>query len=248
VTYDDFNEYVRKDLRSDFHYEDYARMVRGRKARELNLHEGRWTAPEGSEIHAMAEMVNVFESMRAYMDNYSLEVFQNLAVAFMNSGRLTSAQVANLMEMKRARENKAMGMTNVDAKLAQMLLDRQEKEETEHKLALLEEYPDDDFPNGTIFRFTKQFEKDGVKFLYGAIKVNNLWYLSGPTQGARQYTWKDLALWLVSGHDFNLSVPFDALELAHFDSDFNAAGVLEAPKPAKKTASKSLSRSTRTTR
>jgi hypothetical protein len=87
---------------------------------------------------------------------------------------------------------------DVDARVQQVLEERQVQAEVEKRLKLIEAYGDDNFPEGAVIRFKKQFRPDSTAYSYAAIKANGQWYTSGP-KSTRAYSWLELVAWLVAG-------------------------------------------------
>jgi hypothetical protein len=87
-------------------------------------------------------------------------------------------------------------------KADQIIRDQMEQkrvdEEVALKLALLEVLGDDDFTDGTVFKFDKVFVTDGKVYAYAVIKANGLWYTTGP-KSPKGYSWEEFLLWLVGG-------------------------------------------------
>lgn len=59
-------------------------------------------------------------------------------------------------------------------------------------------FGEDDYPEGTVIKFRKQFVEGGEKYRYAAIKANGLWYTTGP-KSPKGYTWDELVAWLSQG-------------------------------------------------
>jgi len=81
----------------------------------------------------------------------------------------------------------------VEAELWKQRIDRQVK----LKLGLIEDFGEDPYPEESPIFFRKQFNKNSRPYAYAAIKINGMWYTTGPSQG--RYTWDELVRWLVSG-------------------------------------------------
>jgi hypothetical protein len=66
------------------------------------------------------------------------------------------------------------------------------------RLRLLDSYPDDDFNDGEVIVFTKQFDPAGQEYTFAAIKAEDRWYLTGGHlgRGGGVYTWEKLCEWL----------------------------------------------------
>jgi hypothetical protein len=87
---------------------------------------------------------------------------------------------------------------DIEARVQQVLEERQVQAEVEKRLKLIEAYGEDNFPEGAVIRFKKQFRPDSTAYSYAAIKVNGQWYTSGP-KSTRAYSWLELVAWLVAG-------------------------------------------------
>jgi hypothetical protein len=88
---------------------------------------------------------------------------------------------------------------SADAKLANILAARKAEVELEKKLALVEQYGEDTFENGTILRFNKLFRKGGLAYEFAILKAAGSWYATGAINGWERGTWDGLVLSLVSG-------------------------------------------------
>lgn len=53
--------------------------------------------------------------------------------------------------------------------------------ELEEELSTLNAYGDDNWPKNTVLRFKYQFQEGGQFYTYVALKVSNVWYLTGKT-------------------------------------------------------------------
>lgn len=60
----------------------------------------------------------------------------------------------------------------------------------EAELATISLYGDDEFPQGSVIRWRKQFRPGGEKYRYAAMKVQQLWYVTGGKTPPR--TWDQL--------------------------------------------------------
>jgi hypothetical protein len=89
-------------------------------------------------------------------------------------------------------------------------------EQLEQELVELSRFPDDNFPEGAVIKFDKVFSSweearaypsyeqfrtlyDAHRaYNYAAIKVNGLWYTTGP-KSPKGYNWDDLTEWMGNG-------------------------------------------------
>jgi hypothetical protein len=112
---------------------------------------------------------------------------------------------------------------NVIASQAERLLrqldqtDVQLEEERTRQADRLEKYGEDAFPEGAVITFLYQFPNpfqkgpDGqriyrpMKYLYAAIKADNLWYTTGP-KSPKAYTWQNLIDWWENGRVTKLRI------------------------------------------
>lgn len=53
----------------------------------------------------------------------------------------------------------------------------------------------DDFPEGTVIRFTWRGGPIGKAYSYAAIKADGLWYTTG-SKSRESYTWEKLTAWM----------------------------------------------------
>jgi hypothetical protein len=60
----------------------------------------------------------------------------------------------------------------------------------------LAQLPEDDFGNGAVITFQKQFREGGRIYDYAAIKAAGLWYSTGPL-APKGFTWDALMAWLI---------------------------------------------------
>jgi hypothetical protein len=113
-------------------------------------------------------------------------------------------------ERKKEVNERELDTREVDARVAEELRLRRVDAETRRRLALVEEYGEDTYADGTVFRFTKHHYRDGV-YTYAILKVGGMWYRTGrdcPNVGQR-LTWDELVRWLAGGVD---PVWFERLE------------------------------------
>lgn len=95
--------------------------------------------------------------------------------------------------------------------------DRVERE-TDSILDQVEDHGDDDFPAGTVFRFSKSFTGTDKVYTYAAIKVVDLptarkpvyWTVTGNSSAS--YTWDEFTMWLVTE---GLPVSSDEIEVLY---------------------------------
>lgn len=85
----------------------------------------------------------------------------------------------------------------VDAKLREHMQTKRVDREVEERLGFIADYGEDTYDDGTVIKFVKSFVKGGKEYSYAAIKVDGLWYTTGP-KVPKGYTWDELILWLVS--------------------------------------------------
>jgi hypothetical protein len=108
--------------------------------------------------------------------------------------RYPKAIIDKVLKQERVRDMRI----DVDARVQQVLEERQVQAEVEKRLQLIEAYGEDNFPEGAVIRFKKQFRPDSTAYSYAAIKANGQWYTSGP-KSTRAYSWLELVAWLVAG-------------------------------------------------
>lgn len=97
--------------------------------------------------------------------------------------------------VRRSRERFAR-RADADAALMERVRVEREARQVAAKVEIIDSFGDDPYADGDVVKFTKTF---GVKeYMYAALKVNELWYLTGPTQ-RDPYAWEDFLLWLVAG-------------------------------------------------
>ena len=85
----------------------------------------------------------------------------------------------------------------VDAKLREHMHVKKVERELEERLGFISDYGEDNFTDLDVLKFAKRFVKDGKLYSYAAIKVDGLWYTTGP-KSPKGFTWDELVLWLVS--------------------------------------------------
>ena len=61
-----------------------------------------------------------------------------------------------------------------------------------------ERFPEDNFKEGTVIKYRKRFTPGGINYRYAAIKVNGLWFTTGP-RSPKGYTWDELTEWMDDG-------------------------------------------------
>ena len=99
----------------------------------------------------------------------------------------------------------SMRDNSIDHQVAMAIQDRRNKVLLEQKLALVEQYGDDELENGTILHFFKQFNADLPRdlpagtFEYVGLKVVNKWFLTGSLMGFTRGTWDQFVLALIGG-------------------------------------------------
>lgn len=84
--------------------------------------------------------------------------------------------------------------------------------EANETLRLMERFGPDDYAEGTVIKFEKQFHRGERWYSYSAIKAGGVWYTTGP-QSPKAYSWDDLTDWLASGdvRDFAVAVGWDPI-------------------------------------
>lgn len=73
-----------------------------------------------------------------------------------------------------------------------------EAERVAAKLAVLEQFGDDEYEEGCVLRFNKTFRPGGTDYAYAMIKCNGLWYSTGP-RAPKGFTWEAMINWLTEG-------------------------------------------------
>lgn len=87
-----------------------------------------------------------------------------------------------------------------DAMVAARLAARRADGLVNKKLAAIEAFGTDEFPEHAVIRFGKTMtnrQREPQRYMYAAIKVDGHWYTTGPK--GQRYTWDELLVWLVSG-------------------------------------------------
>lgn len=74
--------------------------------------------------------------------------------------------------------------------------------EVTRKLAEIERLGTDAMEDGTVVKFSKRLKPGGHAFTYAAVRINGLWYTTGPT--GRKVTNDEFCAWLVSGEPDSL--------------------------------------------
>lgn len=78
-------------------------------------------------------------------------------------------------------------------------LDKIEDEaEVQRRLQMIEDFGNDTYKDSTVFVFPKKFTWDGTTYTYAVLKANGKWYMTGRADRSG-ITWRELAIWLVSG-------------------------------------------------
>jgi hypothetical protein len=78
-------------------------------------------------------------------------------------------------------------------------LDRREKQAlADKKMGMLDAYGEDVYTNGQVFTFNKRFGTSDVFYQYVVLRTNDVWYITGKDAG-KQFTWKNLVLFCLSG-------------------------------------------------
>ena len=86
-----------------------------------------------------------------------------------------------------------------DERLRGELEGRRAQKLYEKKIALVDQYGEDNFENGTILKFGKLFDKSGTYYNYAVLKTNNQWYSTGKILNFVRGSWESLVLALVGG-------------------------------------------------
>lgn len=94
--------------------------------------------------------------------------------------------MANTNTIQRTRENLERSIEMYEANIQRAM----------NRLDALDTFPEDDCPEGAIIAFEKVIH--GKTYHYAALKVNGLWYTTGP-RAPKGYTWAEMAEWLLSG-------------------------------------------------
>jgi hypothetical protein len=120
-------------------------------------------------------------------------------------GRLNELNTRNRLSVARAEEkmSELARQEGIDRFVAAKLRQRVIEREVEHRLMLVDMHDVDEFDDGTVLRFTKQYTADGPAYTYVVLKAGGSWYRTGrdcPTV-KQKMGWDDLVLWLVSGVD-----------------------------------------------
>jgi hypothetical protein len=70
----------------------------------------------------------------------------------------------------------------------------------EEEIAVLDRFGNDDFEEGAVITFDKQFHgPDSKTWTYAGVKVGNLWYLTGSGRHPNCFSWDDLVRFLSEG-------------------------------------------------
>lgn len=90
-------------------------------------------------------------------------------------------------------------VSTVDAQLAKKLQERRDEREVTARLALVDAYGEDVYPNGTVITFEKVHTGGGISYTYAVLKATDKWYATGSYGSAAIHTWDSLVEFLVSG-------------------------------------------------
>lgn len=87
-------------------------------------------------------------------------------------------------------------MNPVTETVEQLIQVKQAEREVTRRLAWIDAQGQDNYPDGTIFRFEKLFHSNKKPYDYVMIKKADVWYISSgaATTGGRD--WNELLLWL----------------------------------------------------
>jgi len=100
---------------------------------------------------------------------------------------------------------KVSDVRSVDAQLWQILEQRRQLIELEHKEQLLDELGDDLYEEGTVIRFKKTMPLARERTLatreytYAAIKADSRWWVTGNRGTSDGRSWDDLRLFMIEG-------------------------------------------------
>lgn len=103
------------------------------------------------------------------------------------------------------------------------------QKELDRKRALIADFGQDNYEEGTVIHFEKYFPQQGDKakrYLYAAIKCDGRWFTTGPKATAG-FTWTDLVLWLVE----HPTLPTAADEVGILTEDTTVMSYAERNKP-----------------
>lgn len=90
-------------------------------------------------------------------------------------------------------------VSTVDAQLKQKLQERRDEREVTARLALVDAYGEDVYPDGTVITFDKLHAEHGQVYSYAVLKAAGKWYTTGSYSHAAIHNWDTLVEFLVSG-------------------------------------------------
>lgn len=85
-----------------------------------------------------------------------------------------------------------------DAEVRRQMEEKRSQAEIELRIKMIEAFGEDDFEDGTTFRFQKQFADNGTAYTYAVIKASGKWYTTG-RRTLYGVDWLGFITWLVSG-------------------------------------------------
>jgi len=88
------------------------------------------------------------------------------------------------------------------AEVAERLRQRRIEAEVDRLEQEIADFGEDDYAEGDVVKFTKQFVPGGKAYLYAAIKANDAWYTTGP-KSPKGYSWDEFVLWLIGGEGYD---------------------------------------------
>jgi hypothetical protein len=112
-------------------------------------------------------------------------------------------------------------MTTTDNLRRQLELHMSAADRLLEKLTQAERFGEDDWPEGTIIVFDKQFAGGGTTYHYAAIKAPSHlrsgggWYTTEP-RAPKDYSWEDLIAWIQEGPESSIDL-YVVSELKHID-------------------------------
>ena len=99
---------------------------------------------------------------------------------------------------------KVSDVRSVDAQLWQILEQRRQLIELQHKEQLVEALGDDLYEEGTVIRFKKTMplardSRNTREYTYAAVKAGSRWWVTGNRGTSDGRSWDDLRLFMVEG-------------------------------------------------
>ncbi len=89
-------------------------------------------------------------------------------------------------------------MNDVDTQVAELIRQKKIDAEVRFKMDLISGFGEDDFEEGTVFKFKKRFSASSTEYSYAAIKAEGKWYNTGP-RAPEGRDWDEFVVWLVTG-------------------------------------------------